>query len=136
MKRVEQMKIVRQAWIAIRKAADEMFDAYTECPDLNDLQPKDTGTVLPLSIDEWICSMGSLIDDWGDSINDESVYQLTLEYLKPKYKVCDVEFDSFDDVVKWAWNECQIEASDAGGMSMEDKHKACKELERIVRGGA
>lgn len=55
-----------------------------------------------------------------------------------KYKVLDKEFETFEEVIKWAWDEHKIETdpdADVSKMTEETKLQACVELVEILQGG-
>ena len=66
------------------------------------------------------------------------------------YKVLDKEFNTFDEVIAWAWNEHKIDVALGDTLPLEGKgstleylsylidkqHDACQELSLLILGGA
>lgn len=49
------------------------------------------------------------------------------------YQVGNEQFVSFDEVVRWAWNEYKIDfPSDADSLDEDEKQLACRELECVL----
>lgn len=59
-----QIKIVIESWKEIQAAASKMLEAYYAYDDMDNIQPSSTQRCLPLSVDEWVCEIGGLIEDW------------------------------------------------------------------------
>lgn len=49
-----------------------------------------------------------------------------------KYKVLNIEFDDFQEVVQWAWDELKIELVEGSIQNEDDRALACRELEEVV----
>lgn len=50
------------------------------------------------------------------------------------FKVFDNTFSTFEDVIKWAWNEHKIDVDPEAEMPAtdEEKHEQCKMLEEML----
>jgi hypothetical protein len=49
-----------------------------------------------------------------------------------KYKVLGKEFDTYEDVVKWAWNTHKIDEGMDEPTTEEEKQDACNDLENML----
>lgn len=50
-----------------------------------------------------------------------------------RYKVSTLEFNTFEEVVQWAWDEMKIELmEDRSTITEEDRQVACSELSEYV----
>jgi hypothetical protein len=49
-----------------------------------------------------------------------------------KYKVGNTEFDTFEQVANWAWNEHKISFEGMEYLEGDEAHKACDELNQIL----
>jgi hypothetical protein len=47
------------------------------------------------------------------------------------YKVRTKEFDTFDEVISWAWSELKVSFEGEGNLSEEQRRDACEQLALI-----
>ena len=52
-----------------------------------------------------------------------------------RYRVKDTEFDTFEEVILWAWNTHKLDFTFEDKMTEEKKQEACKDLETFLTDG-
>ena len=72
--------------------------------------------------------MNELIDEVNAFIN-----MTNHNSFKPrKFRVLSTEFDTFDEVESWAWNEFKLDASLLPTPTLEEQYEACDELSNMI----
>ncbi len=56
--------------------------------------------------------------------------------MTKQYNVFNNRFDTFDDVMEWAWNEHKILLDNCAPCTEEEFHEACRELEQMLSDNA